>query len=68
MKRLATPFRLVVQYLKGAYQELRQVSWPSRQAVLQYSLLVIVTIVISVAVLTVFDYGLQQLANRYLLS
>lgn len=67
MNRLATPFRLVVQYLKGAYQELRQVSWPSRQDVVQYTILVTVTIIVSVAILTAYDYGFQQLADRYLL-
>lgn len=67
MKLLAASARSVVQYFQGAYQELRRVTWPTRQAVMQYTGLVIITVVISALVLTAFDYGLQQLTNRFLL-
>lgn len=67
MTRLAAPFRLIVQYLQGAYREFRQVTWPSRKAVVQYTVLVLVTIAVSVLILMAFDYGLRQVADRYLI-
>lgn len=65
-KLLAGIVRSVVQYFQGAYQEFRRVTWPTRQQVVQYTVMVLVTIVVGVAILTAFDYGLQQLVSRYL--
>ncbi len=67
MRLLAAPFRFVIQYFQGAYNEFRQVTWPTRQSLVQYTVLVTVTIVISAALLTAFDYGLEQLTTRYLI-
>lgn len=67
MKPLAAVSRLIVQYFQGAYYEFRRVTWPSRSSVVNYTVVVIVTVIVSVLVLTAFDYGLQQLANRYLI-
>jgi preprotein translocase SecE subunit len=67
MKLLAVPFRSVVQYFQGAYREFRHVTWPTRQAVIAYTILVLSTMVISVLVIMAFDYGLRQLADRYLI-
>lgn len=67
MKRLATPFLLIVKYLQGAYREFRHVTWPSKQAVTQYTILVISTIVFSVLIIMAFDYGMRQVADRYLI-
>jgi preprotein translocase SecE subunit len=64
---LATPFRLVVQYLQGSYKEFRQTTWPSRDAIIRYTILVTVTIVLSAVILTGFDYGMKQLTDRFLI-
>ena len=66
MKRL-NPFMLVIEYFRGAYNEFRHVTWPTRETVVQYAILVLSTIVISVLILTAFDYILQHLADRYLI-
>lgn len=67
MKWLAIPFRSIVEYIQGSYREFRLVTWPSREAIIQYTILVTVSIIISVLILTVLDYGLQHTTNRYLI-
>ncbi len=67
MKPLAGLIRLVVQYFQGAYVELRGVSWPSRQSIVHYTILVTVTIIVSAAILTAIDFGLKELTHRYLI-
>jgi preprotein translocase SecE subunit len=61
------PFTLLIEYLRGAYKEFKHVEWPSRQAVVQYTVLVMITIVVGSLVLTAFDYGLKQLTEHYLI-
>ncbi len=67
MSLLAGLGRSVVQYFQGAYREFTLVTWPTRAAVTQYTILVIVTIVVTTLILTAFDYGMQQLTNQYLI-
>lgn len=67
MRYLARLVRMIVQYFQGAYQEFRRVTWPTREQLVQYIVLVTATIVVSTVVLTGFDYGLQQLTTRYLI-
>lgn len=66
-RRLAAPLYLIVEYVKGAYAEFQKVTWPTRLQVVHYTILVLVTILVSAGVLTAFDYGLQQLTNRFLI-
>lgn len=67
MNYLAASARLVVQYFQGAYQEFRRVTWPNREQIVQYTILVLITIVVAAAILTAFDYVLQQISTRYLI-
>ncbi len=67
MKPLAAPFRFVIQYFQGAYREFRQVTWPTRESLWQYTVLVTATIIVSALVLTAFDYAMQQLTQHYLI-
>lgn len=67
MARIALPFRFVIQYVQGAAREIRQVTWPTRTQLVQYTILVVATLIVAGAVLALFDYGLQQLTTRYLL-
>ncbi len=60
-------FGAVRDYGAGSVMELKQVSWPSRLAVTQYTVLTLITIGISVAVITGVDYGLQILSQRFLI-
>ena len=47
-------------YFIGVYTELKHTTWPSRQALISYTLIVIVSSAISVAILTVIDLGLTK--------
>ncbi len=58
---------VVKDYCIGSVTELKQVSWPNRSALTQYTVLTLVTIAISVAVITGIDYGLQNLSQRFLI-
>jgi len=57
-------WKAITNYLRGAVDELRKVSWPTRQETVRYSVIVIVAIIISVALLALIDYGLSSLVNR----
>lgn len=67
MNPLVRAGRAVVQYFQGAYQEFRRVTWPTRPQVVQYTVVVLVTIVIGVAILVIFDRNMQKLTELYLL-
>ncbi len=67
MKHLAKWFRLVVEYFQGAYVEFRHVTWPSRNQLVQYTLLVTVSIVVITAFLTAFDFGMEKVVSKYLI-
>lgn len=53
--------RKVTTYLKGSYQELRKVSWPSRSKLLRTTGVVVVGVVIATAVLGLIDAALIRL-------
>ncbi len=67
MNPLVRAGRAVVQYFQGAYQELRRVTWPNRPTVIRYTIIVLVTVVVGIGALTVFDHNLQRLTEAYLL-
>jgi preprotein translocase subunit SecE len=60
-KRKRTPPR---QFLKEVRQELRKVDWPSRQQLVTYTIVVLV----SVTVLTSFVFGLDTVFQKLILS
>ncbi|MFA5566011.1 MAG: preprotein translocase subunit SecE [Acidimicrobiia bacterium] len=45
------------QFLREVRSELRKVNWPSRPEVIQYSIIVLIVIVVMTALIGVFDYG-----------
>ncbi len=59
--------RLIVDYFRGAFEEFRRVIWPTRQQVINYTLLVIATIVVGTSFLTAFQYGMQILVDKYII-
>lgn len=57
----------IISYFQGVLEEMRKVTWPSRQTTTRYSIIVI-TLSISVAILfgvldAVFTLGLEGLLN-----
>lgn len=51
----------VTAYLKGSYQELRKVSWPSRSKLLRTTGVVVIGVAIGTAVLGLIDAALIRL-------
>ncbi len=60
-KRQRTSIR---QFLKEVRQELRKVNWPSRQELIAYTIVVLV----SVTVLTAFVFGLDYVFSKVVLK
>jgi len=48
------------QYLREVRAELRKVNWPSRAETINYSIIVLVTIVVLTAMIAAADYGLGK--------
>lgn len=67
MNYLAKASRSVVEYFQGAYEEFRRVTWPTQQMMMTYTMLVIATIVAASLFLMAFDYGMQQLVNKFII-
>lgn len=51
----------VTTYLKGSYQELRKVSWPSRSKLLRTTGVVVIGVAIGTAVLGLIDAAIIRL-------
>jgi preprotein translocase subunit SecE len=52
-------------FFKEAYGELKKVVWPSREATIRYTLMVIVLSVFVALVLGAADLGLLKLVSRF---
>lgn len=64
---LLAPFRGLGRYVKGAWQELRQVRWPNRKATWSLTGAVIVFSLFFAAVILGLDYVFQYLFKEILL-
>lgn len=64
---LLAPFRGIGRYVGGAWQELRQVRWPNRQATWSLTGAVIVFSLFFAAVILGLDYVFQYLFKEILL-
>ena len=51
----------VAKFLRDVMHELKRVTWPTRKALINYTVVVIVTIIIFSILLGVFDFGFIQL-------
>lgn len=59
-------FSSIRSYLTGAYAELQKVTWPTKQEVQQYTILVIVISVVLGLYMYGIDLGLEWLMARFL--
>jgi preprotein translocase subunit SecE len=48
----------IQNFFIGSYEELKKVVWPSRQVVTSHTVIVIVSIAVSMALVAAIDYGL----------
>lgn len=58
----------MVSYFKGAWHELRQVTWPNRKETRQLTLAVFAFAVVFSAIITAVDYGLDKIFKQVLLK
>lgn len=61
------PFRPFGRYVKGAWQELRQVTWPNRKTSIQLTIAVILFTAVMSGLIVALDFGFEQLVKRILL-
>lgn len=67
LRALTKPFRMFGGYVKGSWQELRQVYWPSRRATWGLTLAVILFTLFFVVIIVALDTGFNELFKRILL-
>ncbi len=53
----------IAKFFRDVIHELKKVSWPSRKALINYTIVVVVTIVVFAILLGVFDFGFVQLID-----
>ena len=57
----------ILSYFKGVWSELKKVSWPTRQEVINHTAIVIASIALAIAITSAIDYGLTTLV-QYLVT
>jgi len=57
----------ILSYFKGVVSELKKVSWPTRQEVINHTAIVIASIALAIAITSAIDYGLTTLV-QYLVT
>ncbi|HYG83814.1 MAG TPA: preprotein translocase subunit SecE [Verrucomicrobiae bacterium] len=67
LRIITAPFRAIGRYVKGSWQELRQVQWPNRSATWSLTLAVILFTLFFAVLILALDSGFQYLFNRILL-
>jgi len=55
--------RRIGKFFVDVYRELRRVTWPSRKALLTYTLVVVITLIFFAILLGVFDFIFLQLVD-----
>lgn len=54
----------IQNFFIGSYDELRKVIWPSRKVVINHTIMVIVAVVVSMAIIAFLDFGLFSAVQR----
>lgn len=57
---------LIKNYFVTSYQEMRKVVWPNRQEVTSHTIIVILSIIISMAIIAALDFGLFNLIQYFI--
>lgn len=61
-------FIKIKNFFTGSYEEFRKVVWPSRKEVISHTLIVIISIFVSMAIIASVDYGLFYLVQNLILE
>lgn len=62
------PFKSLINYLRDSILELKHVTWPRRQEVISYTLIIIVAVIVSMLLVALLDYGLSLLVDIFILK
>jgi len=57
-----------LHFIKESIGELHKMTWPTQQTTMQYSLIVIVSVIIFVAFFGVIDYVLSEIVTNVLIG
>jgi preprotein translocase subunit SecE len=60
--------RSFFDYIRSSVAELKKVDWPTRREVVSYTLIILVSVVIATLTVSVVDYGLSLLVDRFLIN
>lgn len=60
--------RAFLDYMRSSIAELKKVDWPTRREVFQYTLIILVSVIIATLIVAVIDYGLGLLVDRFLIN
>ena len=58
--------RSTVRFLRGTYEELRKVVWPTPQELYRYTVVVVVTVAVIAAFISAVDLALYQLSTHFI--
>lgn len=58
------PFRVSFDFLRSSFDELKKVTWPTREQAIQYTTVVVLSVLIVTGLMAALDYGLSQLLNK----
>ena len=53
----------ITTYFKGVLSELKKVNWPTRQEVINHTIIVILCVGIAIAITSAIDFGLTKLVE-----
>jgi len=53
----------IKNFFIGSYEELKKVVWPNRREVISHTIIVIVTVGVSMAIVAAIDFGLFNLVQ-----
>lgn len=62
--RLIQPVTSVVEYLRDSVSELQKVTWPTREQTIQYTTIVVVSVLVVIGITSALDYGLTKLVEQ----
>lgn len=60
--------RAIQTYVTDAFAELKHVDWPSRKIVVRYTAIIVAAVIVAMIFISVVDYGLGLLVDRYIIS
>ena len=56
-------FKKIKYFFTGSYAEFKKVIWPSRQEVISHTLIVVIAVFVSMAIVAALDLGLYTLVQ-----